>query len=173
MKMRNGLQNSRTRRTLCTAVFASILKNRFCLCAPWSISRQSVKSAAESAAGTQNRRTEAYTRGFPVPSRTWRLNFAAPKNNACEIREDFRRRSNTMHHPVIYRSVKPMHRNVVYPTVPHDLAQNDEADRVLLRIGHHRQKSERICGMAVFSLTSTPASPIRNHTIRNNGGKNG
>ena len=38
---------------------------------------------------------------------------------------------------------------------------------------HHRQKSERICGMAVFSLTSTPASPIRNHTIRNNGGKNG
>ena len=33
-KMRTGLQNCRTRRTLCTAVFDSILKNRFCLCAP-------------------------------------------------------------------------------------------------------------------------------------------
>ena len=55
-----------------------------------------------------------------------------------------------MHRPVIHQSVKPLHRDVVYPTVPHDLAQNDEADRVLLRIGHHRQKSERICGMAVF-----------------------
>ena len=37
-----------------------------------------------------------------------------------------------MYRPVIYRSVKSMHRNVVYPTVPHDLTQNDEADRVLL-----------------------------------------
>ena len=34
LKMRNGLQNCRTRRTPCTAVFDSILKNRFCLCAP-------------------------------------------------------------------------------------------------------------------------------------------
>ena len=93
--------------------------------------------------------------------------------NPCEIHENFHYKPNAMHRPVIYRSVKPLHRDVVYPTVPHDLAQNDEADRVLLRIGHHRQKSERICGMAVFSLTSTPASPIRNHTIRNNGGKNG
>ena len=37
-----------------------------------------------------------------------------------------------MHRPVVYRSVKPLHWDVVYPTVPHDLAQNDEADRVLL-----------------------------------------
>ena len=34
MKTRNGLKNCRTRRTLCTAVFDSILKNPFCLCAP-------------------------------------------------------------------------------------------------------------------------------------------
>ena len=92
--------------------------------------------------------------------------------NPCEIHENFHCKPNTMHRPVIHQSVKPLHRDVVYPTVPHDLAQNDEADRVLLRIGHHRQKSERICGMAVFSLTSTPASPIRNHTTRNYGGKN-
>ena len=58
--------------------------------------------------------------------------FCSPKNNPCEIREDFCRRLNALHHPVIYRSVKPMHRNVVYPTVPHDLTQNSEADRVLL-----------------------------------------
>jgi len=37
-----------------------------------------------------------------------------------------------MHHPVIYRSMKPLHRDVVYPAVPHDLTQNDEAGRVLL-----------------------------------------
>ena len=71
-----------------------------------------------------------------------------------------------MHRPVIYRSVKPLHWNVVYPTVPHDLTQNDEADRVLLCTGHHRQKAERICGMADFSSPRTPASPIRNHTIK-------
>ena len=34
LKMRTRLQNCRTRRTLCTAVFDSILKNRLCLCAP-------------------------------------------------------------------------------------------------------------------------------------------
>jgi hypothetical protein len=37
-----------------------------------------------------------------------------------------------MYCPVIYRSVKPLLRNAVYPTVPHDLTQNGEADRVLL-----------------------------------------
>ena len=52
--------------------------------------------------------------------------------NPCEIHENFHRKSNAMHRPVIYRSVKPLHRNVVYPTVSHDLTQNDEADRVLL-----------------------------------------
>ena len=46
------------------------------------------------------------------------------------------------------------------------------AERVLLRTGHHGRKSERICGTEDFSLTSTPASPIRNHTTRNYGGKN-
>ena len=164
--MRTGLQNCRTRRTLCTAVFDSILKNCFCLCAPWSVSRQSIKSAVESTAGTQNRRIEAYTRGFSVPSRTWWLNFAAPKNNACEIREDFRRKPNALHHPVIYRSVKPMHRNVVYPTVPHDLTQNSEAGRVLLRTEHHGRKSERICGTVDFSLANAPGSPIRKPITR-------
>ena len=164
--MRTGLQNCCTRRTLCTAVFDSILKNCFCLCAPWSVSRQSIKSAVESTAGTQNRRIEAYTRGFSVPSRTWWLNFAAPKNNACEIREDFRRKPNALHHPVIYRSVKPMHRNVVYPTAPHDLTQNSEAGRVLLRTGHHGRKSEQICGTADFSLANAPGSPIRKPITR-------
>ena len=164
--MRTGLQNCRTRRTLCTAVFDSILKNCFCLCAPWSVSRQSIKSAVESTAGTQNRRTEAYTRGFSVPSRTWWLNFAAPKNNACEIREDFRRKPNALHHPVIYRSVKPIHRNVVYPTAPHDLTQNSEAGRVLLRTEHHGWKFERICHAADFSLANAPGSPIRKPITR-------
>ena len=58
--------------------------------------------------------------------------FCSPKNNACEIREDFRRRSNALHHSVIYQSVKPLHRDVAYPTVPHVLTQNDEAGRALL-----------------------------------------
>ena len=61
LKMRTRLQNCRTRRTLCTAVFNFICKIRFCLCLPWSISRQRVKTAAESATGTLNRRTAAYT----------------------------------------------------------------------------------------------------------------
>ena len=75
------------------------------------------------------KRTEG---GLAVSSRTPAAQFCSPKNNPCEIREDFCRRLNALHHPVIYRSVKPMHRNVVYPTVPHDLTQNDEAGRVLL-----------------------------------------
>ena len=70
--------------------------------------------------------------GLAVPSRTPTARFCCSKINACEIREDFRRRSNALHRPVIYRSVKPLHRNVVYPTVPHDLTQNDEADRAQL-----------------------------------------
>ena len=52
--------------------------------------------------------------------------------NPCEIHENFRCKPNAMHRPVIYGNVKPLHRNVVYPTVPHDLTQNDEVDRVLL-----------------------------------------
>ena len=148
MKTRNGLQNCRTRRTLCTAVFDSILKNRFCLCAPWSISRQRVKSAAEPTVGTQNRRTEAYGSRF---SRTRAAQFFIPEINPCEIHENFHRKPNAMHRPVIYGSENPLHRNAVYPTVPHDLTQNDEAGRVLLRTEHHEWKSERICGMADFS----------------------
>ena len=169
--MRSGLQNCRTRRTLCTAVFDSILKTRLCLCAPWSISRQSVKSAAEPTAGTQNRRTERTEISFAVPSRTPAAQFCSFKINACAIREDFRRRSNALHHPVIYRNVKPLHRTAAYPAIPYILIQNDEADRVLLRIGHHGQKSERICSTADFSPTSTLASPIRKPIIRNYGGK--
>ena len=77
-----------------------------------------------------------------------------------------------MHRPVIHQSVKPLHRDVVYPTVPHALTQNDEADRVLLCTGHHGQKSERICGMADFSPTSKPVLPTRKQTTREYGGKN-
>ena len=161
--MRTGLQNCCTRRTLCTAVFDSILKNCFCLCAPRSVSRQSIKSAAEPTAGTRNRRTEG---GLAVPSRTPAAQFCCSKINACEIREDFRRKPNALHHPVIYRSVKPMHRNVVYPTVPHDLTQNSEAGRVLLRTEHHGRKSERICGTVDFSLANAPGSPIRKPITR-------
>ena len=168
--MRTGLQNCRTRRTLCTAVFDFILKNRFCLCVLGSNSRQSIKSAACKAAneclirktGVQKRTQAVYA----VPSRTPAAQFCSPKNNPCEIREDFCRRLNALHHPVIYRSVKPMHRNVVYPTVPHDLTQNSEAGRVLLRTEHHGRKSERICGTVDFSLANAPGSPIRKPITR-------
>jgi len=77
-----------------------------------------------------------------------------------------------MHRPVIYQSVKSLHRDVVYPTISHNLTQNDEADRVLLRTGHHGQKSERICGTADFSLYSTSKSPIRKPITQNYGGNN-
>ena len=59
-----------------------------------------------------------------------------------------------MHRPVIYQSVKLLHRTAAYPAVPHDLSQNDEADRGLLRTGHHKRKFERICGMADFSSST-------------------
>ena len=58
--------------------------------------------------------------------------ICTPEINACEIREDFYRRSHALHQPVIYRSVKLLHRTAAYPAVPYALAQNDEADRVLL-----------------------------------------
>jgi len=48
---------------------------------------------------------------------------------------------------------------------------NDEADRVLLRTGHHGQKSERICGTADFSPANTPVSLKRKPTTREYGGK--
>jgi hypothetical protein len=70
--------------------------------------------------------------GFSVPSRTSAAQFGSSQINACEIREDFRRRSNALHHSVIYQRMKPLYLDVVYPTVPHDLTQNDESDRVLL-----------------------------------------
>ena len=93
------------------------------------------------------------------------------KINACEIRKDFCRRSNALHHQVIYRSVNPLLRIAAYPAVLYVLMPNDEADRALLRTGHHGQKSERICSTADFSPTSTLASPIRKPIIRNYGGK--
>jgi hypothetical protein len=92
--------------------------------------------------------------------------------NPCEIHENFHRKPNAMHRPVIHQSVNPLHRTAAYPTVPHDLTQNDEADRVLLRTGHHGQKSERICSTADFSPTSIPKLPIRKTATRNYGGKN-
>ena len=67
-----------------------------------------------------------------VPSRTLAAQFSGFKINACEIREDFCRRSNTMHHPVIYRNAKLLYRTVAYPAIPYVLTQNDEADRAQL-----------------------------------------
>ena len=58
--------------------------------------------------------------------------FSGFKINACEIREDFRRKPNALHHPVIYRSVKPLHLTAAYSAASYALTQNDEADRVLL-----------------------------------------
>ena len=169
--MRNGLQNCCTRRTLCTAVFNFIFKKQFCLCLPQSISRQSVKSAAYKAMDSRSvRKTGVQKRtqeGFSVPSRTQTAQFCSPKINACEIREDFRRRSNTMHHPVIYRNAKLLYRTVAYPAIPYVLTQNDESDRVLLRTGYHGRKSEQICGTADFSLANAPGSPIRKPITRN------
>jgi hypothetical protein len=72
---------------------------------------------------------------------------------------------------VIRRSVKPLHRDVAYPTVPHELTQNDEADRGLLRTGHHRRKSERICGTADSSPQSAHSSLIQKPISRKYGGK--
>jgi len=72
---------------------------------------------------------------------------------------------------VIYQSVKPLHRDVAYPTVPHDLTQNDEVDRGLLRTGHHRRKSELICGTEVSSPQSVHSSLIQKPISRKYGGK--
>jgi len=72
---------------------------------------------------------------------------------------------------VIHQSVKPPHRNVAYPTVPHDFTQNDEADRVLLRTGYHGRKSEQICGTADFSPQSAHSSLTQKPISRKYGGK--
>jgi hypothetical protein len=72
---------------------------------------------------------------------------------------------------VIHQSVKPPHRNVTYPTVPHDFTQNDEADRVLLRTGYHGRKSEQICGTADFSPQSAHSSLTQKPISRKYGGK--
>ena len=71
-------------------------------------------------------------RDFAVPSRTLAAQFSGFKINACEIRDDFRRRSNALHHSVIYQSVKPLHLTAAYSAVPYALTQNDEADRAKL-----------------------------------------
>jgi hypothetical protein len=92
--------------------------------------------------------------------------FCSPKNNACEIREDFRRKPNALHYPVIYRNAKLLYRTVSYPAIPYVLTQNDESDRVLLRTGYHGRKSEQICGTADFSLANAPGSPIRKPITR-------
>jgi len=92
--------------------------------------------------------------------------FCSPKNNACEIREDFRRKPNALHYPVIYRNAKLLYRTVSYPAIPYVLTQNDESDRVLLRTWYHGRKSEQICGTADFSLANAPGSPIRKPITR-------
>ena len=81
----------------------------------------------------------AKTWNFTVPKSARRIisaaqadQFRSSEINACEIREDFRRRSNTLHYPLIYRSVKLLRRTAAYPAVPYDLTQNDEFNRVLL-----------------------------------------
>jgi len=108
---------------------------------------------------------------FAAPSRTPAAQFRCHKINACEIRDDFRHRSNALHCPVIHQSVKPLHRDVVYPTALYDSTQKNEADRVLLRTGHHGQKSERICHAADYSPVSTSVSPKRKPITRKYGGK--
>ena len=117
------------------------------------------------------RKTSVHEVSFAVPSRTRTAYFNGFKINACEIRDDFRRRSNAIHHPVIYQSVKLLHRTVAYPAVLYVLMPDDEADRVLLCTGHHRQKSERICGTADFSPQSTHSSLTQKPTSRKYGGK--
>ena len=79
-----------------------------------------------------------------------------------------------MHRPVIYRSVKPLHRTAAYPFIPYVLTQNDKTDRVLLRTGHHGRKSEQICGTADFSPQSVHSSLIKKiiiHAPDKSGGK--
>ena len=98
--------------------------------------------------------------------------FCSPKNNACEICEDFRRKPNALHYPVIYRNAKLLYRTVAYPAIPYVLTQNDESDRVLLRTGYHGRKSERICHAADSSPQSAHSSLTQKPIIRNNGGKN-
>ncbi|MFR3965845.1 MAG: hypothetical protein ACLTYD_06220, partial [Oscillospiraceae bacterium] len=75
------------------------------------------------------KRTEG---GLAVPNRTPTALFCYSKINACEIREDFCRRSNGLHHPVIYRSAKALHLTAAYSAVPYALTQNDEVDRAKL-----------------------------------------
>ena len=99
------------------------------LMADFHLSPDKPPSAAALHAKRIQKRTQAV---YAVPSRTPAAQFCSPKNNPCEIREDFCRRLNALHHPVIYRSVKPMHRNVAYPAIPYVLTQNDEADRAQL-----------------------------------------
>ena len=91
--------------------------------------------------------------------------------NPCEIHENFHRKPNAMHRPVIHQSVNPLHRTAAYPTVPHDLTQNSEAGRVLLRTEHHGRKSERICGTADFSPQSAHSSLTQKPISRKYGGK--
>ena len=64
-----------------------------------------------------------------------------------------------------------MHRTVAYPAVLYVLMPDDEADRVLLCTGHHRQKSERICGTADFSPQSAHSSLTQKTISRKYGGK--
>ena len=64
------------------------------------------------------KRTEG---GLAVPSRTPAAQFCSPKNNPCETREDFRRRSNALYRPVIYRSVKPLHLTAAYSAASYAL----------------------------------------------------
>ena len=91
--------------------------------------------------------------------------------NPCEIHENFHRKPNAMHRPVIYRSVKPLHRTAAYPFIPYVLTQNDKTDRVLLRTGHHGRKSEQICGTADFSPQSVHSSLTQKPMSRKYGGK--
>jgi len=89
----------------------------------WPLNRRPVRKT-----GVQKRTQAVYA----VQDRTPAAHFFSPEINPCEIREGFRRRSNTMYHPVIYRSVKPLHLTAAYSVVPYALTQNDEAGRVLL-----------------------------------------
>ena len=72
--------------------------------------------------------------------------------NPCEIREDFCRKPNALHHPVIYQSVKLLHQTAVFLPVSYVLTQNDEADRVLLRTGITGRNLSGFAARRIFHL---------------------
>ena len=87
------------------------------------------------------------------------------------IREDLHRRKYQNHHSVIYEIVKPIHGTVVFLPVRSALPQNSKPDRVLLRTGLRRAKSERKTPSSKMSFIGDGSSPHRKPVSRIYGGK--